>query len=84
MQTETLTPQQAKELFLQKLEQDLVSRFTADRLTIGFMTCSQAPSFGWSTDEYNYMPIVASRLREKGYTVSSSVNHGVTDWLISV
>ena len=79
-----MTIQEAKEAFLQNLEQELVSKFSADRLTIGFMTCSQAPAFGWSVDEYNYMPIVADRLRQKGYRVSSSVNHGVTDWLISV
>ena len=79
-----MTIQEAKEAFLQKLEQDLISKFSAERLTIGFMTCSQAPAFGWSVDEYNYMPIVADRLRQKGYRVSSSVNHGVTDWLISV
>jgi hypothetical protein len=30
------------------------------------------------------MPLVASRLREKGYSVSSSVNWGVTDWVIAV
>ena len=48
------------------------------------MTCSDAPAFGWSIEEYMYMPQVAQRLREKGYSVTSKVNHGVTDWLIVV
>jgi hypothetical protein len=52
-------------------------------LSVKFETSSCAPAFGWSVDEYNYMPIVAERLRKEGMTVSSSVNYGVTDWLIS-
>jgi len=30
------------------------------------------------------MPIVAQRLREKGYSVHSAVNWEVTDWTIAV
>jgi len=47
-------------------------------------TSSCAPAFGWSVEDYNDMPRVANILREKGLTVSSSVNHGVTDWKISL
>lgn len=78
-----LSPQERKEAFIVELMARIEGKLT-DRLTTQFTTCSCAPAFGWSVDEYNYMPTVARRLREKGYTVSSSVNHEVTDWLISV
>lgn len=82
-QTKTLTPQERKEQFIQSLIDRIESRLV-NSLTTRFETCSQAPSFGWSVEEHMYMPIVAQRLREKGYSVSSSVNWGVTDWIIAV
>ena len=81
---ETKTPQEAKEDFIQALQKQLEDRFTPDNLTISFMTCSIAPIYGWCPKEYMYMPIVAQRLREKGCSVSSQVNHGVTDWTIAL
>jgi hypothetical protein len=78
-----MTPQEKKEEFIQSLTERIESRLT-NNLTTRFETCSQAPSFGWSVEEYMYMPTVAQRLREKGYSVSSSVNWGVTDWVIAV
>jgi hypothetical protein len=82
-QTKTLTPQERKEAFIQDLVDRIENGF-GNSLTTKFMTCSQAPAYGWSVEEHMYMPIVASRLREKGYSVSSSVNWGVTDWIIAV
>ena len=79
-----MTALEAKEHFIQNLQDKIESRLTATNLTTRFETCSCAPSFGWSREEYIYMPIVADRLREKGYSVSSNVNHGVTDWTIAV
>jgi hypothetical protein len=82
-ETKVLSPQEKKEAFIQ----DLMARIEArleNNLTTRFETCSQAPAFGWSVEEYMYMSLVASRLREKGYSVSSSVNWGVTDWVIAV
>ena len=81
--SETLSPQERKEQFIQSLI-DRIEKSLGDRLTTRFETCSQAPSFGWSVEEHMYMSIVAQRLREKGYSVSSSVNWGVTDWVIAV
>ena len=78
------TPQEAKEDFIQELQKRIEDRFTATNLTTTFMTCSIAPIYGWCPKEYMYMPIVAQRLRDKGYSVSSQVNHGVTDWTIAV
>ena len=83
-EVKTLSPQEKKEQFVQELMGRIESRLGGDYLTTRFETCSQAPSFGWSVEEYMYMPLVASRLREKGYSVSSSVNWGVTDWVIAV
>lgn len=79
-----LTPQERKEQFIQGLQKQIEDRFDSGSLTTKFETCSKAPSFGWSVEEYMYMPIVAQRLREKGYSVSSSVNWEVTDWIIAV
>jgi hypothetical protein len=82
-ETKVLSPQEKKEQFIQDLMARIEARLV-DNLTTRFETCSQAPSYGWSVEEYMYMPQVASRLREKGYSVSSSVNWGVTDWVIAV
>jgi hypothetical protein len=79
-----MTPQESKELFLQTLESKIKGNLSATNLTTRFETCSSAPSFGWSVEEYMYMPLVAERLRKQGYRVTSQVNHGVTDWTIAV
>ncbi len=80
-----LTPQERKEKFITDLQAKLEKRFEDGKtLVAGFETCSRAPAFGWSVEEYMYMPIVASRLREKGFTVSSKVNWEVTDWNIAL
>lgn len=78
-----MTPQERKEQFIQDLTQKILNNL-GDSLTCKFETCKDAPSYGWSVEEYMYMPIVAQRLREQGYSVSSSVNWGVTDWVIAV
>lgn len=77
------TPQERKEELIQALQKQLEDRFQ-NNLVIRFETCSKAPIYGWSVEEYMYMPIVANRLREKGYSVSSQVNWEVTDWTIAV
>lgn len=83
METLTLSPQERKENFICDLENRITSSF-GDRLTTKFETCKSAPAFGWSVEDYMYMPVVADRLRKKGYSVSSSVNWEVTDWVIAV
>ena len=55
-----------------------------DLLTMSVTTCSAAPSFGWSKEEFMFMPKVASKLRENGFTVHSEVNFEVTDWTIAI
>ena len=83
-ETAQMTPQERKEAYLNELEAKIVKMFDNGRLIATFETSSCAPAYGWSREEYLYMPTVAARLREKGYTVSSSVNHGVTDWIIGL
>lgn len=78
------TPQELKKEFIDSLVKRIEDRFVDGNLSTRFETCSQATAYGWSVEEYMYMPTVASILREKGYTVSSQVNHGVTDWTIVV
>jgi hypothetical protein len=80
----TLSPQERKEQFISELMARIESRLGGEYLTTKFETTQCAPSYGWSVEEYMYMPIVAQRLREKGYSVSSSVNWEVTDWVIAV
>lgn len=81
--TQTMTPQEKKELFLTELENRIIKQL-GDNLHTRFETCYRAPAYGWSVEEFTYMPIVANRLREKGYAVSSSVSFEVTDWTIAV
>ena len=79
-----MTPQEAKEQFILSMMDKIKSRLSAKSLSTMFMTSSCAPAHGWSVEEYLYMPTVADRLRNEGYSVTSKVNHGVTDWLIAV
>ena len=79
-----LTPQERKEQFIVSLMDKIKDKFGDKYLTIRFETSSCAPLYNWSVEEYMYMPIVAQRLRDKGYSVSSSVNWEVTDWVIAV
>jgi hypothetical protein len=79
-----MTPQEAKELFIQSMINKIKGEITGTNLTTRVSTCSSAPAFGWSVQEYMYMPLVAERLRTDGYQVSSQVNHGVIDWTIAV
>jgi hypothetical protein len=83
METLTLTPQERKEKFLIELENKILSQL-GDRISTIFNTCYRAPAYGWSVEEHMYMPLVADRLRKKGYSVSSSVSYEVTDWVIGV
>jgi hypothetical protein len=81
--TQTLTPQEKKEIFLTELENRIIKQL-GNSLYTRFETCYRAPAYGWSVEEYTYMPVVASRLRSKGYNVTSSVSYEVTDWTIAV
>ena len=79
-----LTPQERKEQFIVNLMNRIKSQLGGNYLTTKFETANCAPAYGWSVEEYMYMPIVAQRLRQEGYSVSSSVNWEVTDWVIAV
>jgi hypothetical protein len=81
--TQTLTPQEKKELFLTELENRIIKQL-GNKLHTRFETCYRAPAYGWSVEEFTYMPIVANRLRTKGFSVSSNVSFEVTDWTIAV
>ena len=80
----TPTPQERKEQFIVNLMNKIKSRLGGSYLTTKFETAKCAPSYGWSVEEYIYMPIVANRLRQEGYQVTSSVNWEVTDWVIAI
>lgn len=79
MEIQTLSPRQ---LAVNKLVDRFKLQLSGTSATTTFMTCSSAPAFGWSVEEYALMPIVASEMRKEGYVVTSSVNHGVTDWVL--
>jgi hypothetical protein len=38
----------------------------------------------WDRELHRAMPDIATELRSRGLRVSSSVNHGVTDWVFSI
>jgi hypothetical protein len=38
----------------------------------------------WDRELHRNMPDIATELRSKGLSVSSSVNHGVTDWVFTL
>lgn len=43
-----------------------------------FATCGSS-SYGWDKDIWNHIAEIRSAIEKRGYTTSSSVNHGVTD-----
>jgi hypothetical protein len=78
------TPQEVKQAAINTLLKKIEDMFLDGSIVNKFTTCHSAPSYGWSLKEYVYMPHVASILRSKGYSVSSSINWGVTDWVIAL
>ena len=80
-----IVAEEGKELTpVEKLHNQLMERLlNSSDGTIRFETCSQAPAYGWSVQEYNIMPWTAGLLRNNGCIVSSAVNFGVTDWAIT-
>jgi len=83
MSNSNISPKEKKELLINTLVDKFEKDLTSSMYTT-FTTCKDAPAFGWSVEEYMYMPQVANILRDKGYTVRSEVNWGVTDWYIAV
>lgn len=55
--------------------------FSVRALTHKISTCDYE---NWDRDLHYYMPAIAEELRSRGFNVSSSVNYGVTDWIITV
>lgn len=76
-----MTPQEKKEQFITELTAKIEKMFDDGSLVNKYSTCDH---YNWNRDEHAYMPIVAQRLRQKGYTVSSSIKWGVTDWIIAL
>ena len=80
---EALTAKRTEQV--QKLKQRFIdSMVESECAYTTFTTCSCAPAFGWSVEEYTLMPRVAQEMNEEGFSVTSSINHGVTDWKISL
>lgn len=50
-----------------------------DNLSWSVSTCDYS---NWDRELHRYFPCIAKYLREKGFRVTSSVNWGVTDWVI--
>lgn len=46
-------------------------------------TCD-CPLYGWDVEYHRMFPRIADELRSRGFNVYSQVNHGVTDWRISI
>jgi len=43
-------------------------------------TCDHS---NWDREYHHMFPQIAQKIREKGYNVTSKVNWGVTDWVIT-
>ena len=73
--------QQVKDAYIQKRADEIEAWVlkSADHTTTE-TTCSRAPAFGWSVQEYTMMPTIANELRSRGIGSSSAVNFEVTDW----
>lgn len=51
-----------------------------NELTTSVATCDH---YNWDREYHRMFPQIADKLRQNGYTVSSKVNFGVTDWTIA-
>jgi hypothetical protein len=78
-----MSPQERKQKLINEIVAKIENSF-GDKLVITKSTCNLAPHCGWSLEEFMYMPKVAQILKDKGYTVTMSVNHGVQDWKFAV
>ena len=69
---------------IQEYLQGLVDRIAERVEKEGHSTISvcSASHYGWDKDEWNYRGDIMDALINRGYNVSSSVNHEVTDILI--
>lgn len=75
---------QKEQQIIDKADKFINELIKGNKTSTTHTTSSCAPAFGWSVEDYNDMPRVADVLRKNGLKVSSQVNHGVTDWHISV
>lgn len=79
-QQTALSPIEKKEQLINSLIGRIESQLTTS-LIAQINTCDYS---GWNREEHYYMPNVAQRLREKGYTVTSRVRFEVTEWVITL
>jgi metal-dependent amidase/aminoacylase/carboxypeptidase family protein len=45
---------------------------------------STCDHYNWDREYHRQFPKIAQELRKQGFTVTSSVNFGVTDWVITI
>lgn len=71
-----------KEAYVIRKVSELINIMKANSwLNLKVSTCDYS---NWDRDLHFAMPDIADSLKIMGYNVSSSVNYGVTDWIITV
>jgi len=67
---------------LEKANEIIDTMTSLEYTEINVPTCGSHSS--WDKKYHNHFEGIAEYLRNKGFTISSSVNRGVTDWTITV
>lgn len=68
--------------YVQEKADAITGYMTKNRqLTTTESTCDYP---NWDREYHRMFPRIAEELRKRGFSVSSKVNHGVTDWSITV
>jgi hypothetical protein len=63
-----------------KADEIIESMTKRKELTTTIATCDYS---NWDREYHRMFPQIATELRKRGFSVSSTVNHGVTDWVIT-
>ena len=62
----------------EKIVQKMIDR---EEISSTLATCDYPR---WDRDLHRAMPSIVQKLREMGVSTTSSVNHGVTDWVFTI
>ena len=71
-----------QETYIEEQAQKIIDGMVKRRVTTDTLATCDYPN--WDRQLHRVMPQIANKLRERGLTVTSSVNHGVTDWVFII
>lgn len=73
---------QMQEDYINEQAQKIVDGMVKRKVVTDTLATCDYPN--WDRQLHRTMPQIASKLREMGLSVTSSVNHGVTDWVFVI